>query len=88
MLPIYSSQGENLSSIEYQINRKDTQLTDQITHFRWTLSWTPAQILKEADITSKINSTSSPTLKKQTILNTVSSLGVYLGSILFITFFF
>ncbi|MBC5842539.1 AI-2E family transporter [Flavobacterium sp. F-380] len=87
-VPLILSQGENLSLLNTKSIEKDiTQLTDQITLFLDGHQLDSAQILKEADITSKINFNFIPNFLN-TILNTVSILGVALGSILFITFFF
>ena len=87
-VPLILSQGENLSLLNTKSIEKDiTQLTDQITLFLDGHQLDSAQILKEADITSKINFNFIPNFLN-TLLNTVSSLGVALGSILFITFFF
>ncbi|MBU0942448.1 MAG: AI-2E family transporter [Flavobacteriaceae bacterium] len=87
-IPLILSQGENLSLLNTKSIEKDiTQLADQITLFLDGHQLDSAQILKEADITSKINFNFIPNFLN-TLLNTVSSLGVALGSILFITFFF
>ena len=87
-VPLILSQGANLSllntnSIENNIN----QLTTQITSFLDVYNLDSAKILKEADIASTINFNFIPNFLN-TIVNTVSSLGVALGSIFFITFFF
>jgi len=87
-VPLILSQGANLSllninSIESNIN----QLTTQITSFLDAYNLDSAKILKEADIASIINFNFIPNFLN-TIVNTVSSLGVALGSIFFITFFF
>jgi predicted PurR-regulated permease PerM len=58
---------------------------NQITSFLDEHQLDSSQILNEADITSKINFI---LIFLNTIVNTVSSLGVAVGSILFITFFF
>lgn len=87
-VPLILSQGENLSLLNTNsIEKNITQLTDQIALFLDGHQLDSAQILKEADITTKINFNFIPNFLN-TILNTVSSLGVALGSILFITFFF
>jgi predicted PurR-regulated permease PerM len=87
-VPLVLSQGENLSLLNTNsIEKNITQLTNQITIFLDGHQLDSAQILKEADITSKINFNFIPDFLN-TILDTVSSLGVALGSILFITFFF
>jgi hypothetical protein len=59
---------------------------NQITSFLDEHQLDSSQILNEADITSKILILFLIFLN--TIVNTVSSLGVAVGSILFITFFF
>jgi predicted PurR-regulated permease PerM len=87
-VPLVLSQGENLSLLNTNsIEKNITQLTNQITLFLDEHQLDSAKILKEADITSKINFNFIPNFLN-TILSTVSSLGVALGSILFITFFF
>ena len=87
-VPLILSQGENLSLLNTNsIERNITQLTNQITVFLDGHHLNSASILKEADLTSKINFNFIPNFLN-TIVSVVSSLGVALGSILFITFFF
>ncbi|MFT5254064.1 MAG: putative PurR-regulated permease PerM [Flavobacteriales bacterium] len=87
-VPLILSQGQNLSLLSTTtIEKNIVQLINQITSFLDGHQLDSSQILKEADITSKINFNFIPNFLN-TIVNTISSLGVALGSILFITFFF
>ena len=87
-IPLILSQGQNLSLLNTaQIERNIAQLTSQITTFLESHQIDSAQILKESNLTSKINFNFIPNFLNST-LHTISSLGVGLGSVLFITFFF
>lgn len=87
-IPLILSQGQNLSLLNTaQIEKSIIQLLNQITIFLDNHQIDSAQVLKEANITSKINFNFIPNFLN-TILGTISSLGVALGSVLFITFFF
>jgi predicted PurR-regulated permease PerM len=87
-VPLILSQGQNLSLLNTtEIERNIVQLINQISMFLESHQIDSAQVLKEANITSKINFNFIPNLLN-TVLNTISSLGVGLGSVLFITFFF
>ena len=87
-IPLILSQGQNLSLLNTaQIERNILQLTSQITTFLESHQIDSAQILKESNLTSKINFNFIPNFLNST-LHTISSLGVGLGSVLFITFFF
>lgn len=87
-VPLILSQGQNLSLLNtVEIERNIVVLIDQISVFLDSHHIDSAQVLKEANITSKINFNFIPNFLN-TVLNTVSSLGVGLGSVLFITFFF
>ncbi|MFH6972747.1 AI-2E family transporter [Flavobacterium petrolei] len=87
-VPLILSQGQNLSLLNTTEIEKDIlQLINQITVFLDNHQIDSAQVLQEANITSKINFNFIPNFLN-TILGTLSSLGVGLGSVLFITFFF
>lgn len=87
-VPLVLSQGQNLSLLNTaEIEKNILQLINQITAFLDAHQIDSAQVLKEANITSKINFNFIPNFLN-TILGTLSSLGVGLGSVLFITFFF
>ena len=87
-VPLILSQGQNLSLLNTaEIEKNIVQLINQITVFLDNHQIDSAQVLKEANITSKINFNFIPNFLN-TILGTISSLGVGLGSVLFITFFF
>lgn len=87
-VPLVLSQGQNLSLLNTaEIEKNILQLINQITTFLDAHQIDSAQVLKEANITSKINFNFIPNFLN-TILGTLSSLGVGLGSVLFITFFF
>ncbi|QIH40060.1 AI-2E family transporter [Flavobacterium sp. Sr18] len=87
-VPLILSQGQNLSLLNTTEIEKDIlQLITQITVFLDNHQIDSAQVLQEANITSKINFNFIPNFLN-TILGTLSSLGVGLGSVLFITFFF
>ncbi|MFE3868274.1 AI-2E family transporter [Flavobacterium sp. LS2P90] len=87
-VPLILSQGQNLSLLNTgEIEKNIIQLINQITVFLDNHQIDSAQVLKEANITSKINFNFIPNFLN-TILGTISSLGVAVGSVLFITFFF
>ncbi|MEL1241044.1 AI-2E family transporter [Flavobacterium flavipallidum] len=87
-IPLITSQGQNLSLLNtVAIEKNIVQLVDQITVFLESHHIDSSKVLKEANITSKINFTFIPDFLNS-ILGTISSLGVGLGSVLFITFFF
>ncbi|MBG6187576.1 AI-2E family transporter [Flavobacterium sp. CAN_S2] len=87
-VPLVLSQGQNLSLLNTaEIEKNILELISQITVFLDAHQIDSAQVLKEANITSKINFNFIPNFLN-TILGTLSSLGVGLGSVLFITFFF
>ncbi|WP_426092008.1 AI-2E family transporter [Flavobacterium sp. DSR3-2] len=87
-VPLILSQGQNLSLLNTaEIEKNIIRLINQITVFLDNHQIDSAQVLKEANITSKINFNFIPNFLN-TILGTISSLGIGLGSVLFITFFF
>jgi predicted PurR-regulated permease PerM len=88
IIPLVSSQGQNLSLLNTASIEKDiTALINQIKAFLESHNIDSAKALKEANITSKINFSFIPDFLNS-ILGTISSFGVGLGSVLFITFFF
>ena len=87
-IPLISSQGENLSLLKTaEIEKNITQLVNQVSVFLESHHIDSEQMLKEADLTSKINFNFIPNFLN-TILGTISSFGIGLASVLFITFFF
>jgi len=87
-IPLISSQGQNLSLLKTaEIEKNITQLTNQVSAFLESHNIDSEQMLKEANITSKINFNFIPNFLN-TILGTISSFGIGLASVLFITFFF
>ena len=87
-VPLILSQGQNLSLLKTAEIEKDlVLLINQITVFLDSHSIDSAQVLKEANITSKINFNFIPDFLNS-LLGTISSFGMGLASVLFITFFF
>ncbi|OUD36612.1 AI-2E family transporter [Flavobacterium sp. FPG59] len=87
-IPLIVSQGANLSLLNTaQIEKDIILLIDQISVFLNDHNIDSAKLLKESNITSKLNFNFIPNFLNS-ILNTISSFGVGLGSVLFITFFF
>lgn len=87
-VPLVSSQGQNLSLLNTaEIEKNITELVNQIKVFLDSHNIDSSKVLKEANISSKINFTFIPDFLNS-ILGTISSFGVGLGSVLFITFFF
>jgi predicted PurR-regulated permease PerM len=87
-IPLISSQGQNLSLLKTAEIEKDiTQLLNQVSVFLESHHIDSEQMLNEAKLTSKINFNFIPNFLN-TILGTISSFGIGLASVLFITFFF
>lgn len=87
-IPLISSQGQNLSLLNTaEIEKNINELVNQIKAFLDSHNIDSSKVLKEANISSKINFTFIPDFLNS-ILGTISSFGVGLGSVLFITFFF
>jgi len=87
-VPLIINQGENLSLLNTaEIESSILRLTDKITVFLDSHNIDSAQMLKEANITSKINFNFIPNFLNM-LLGTISSFGMGLASVLFITFFF
>jgi predicted PurR-regulated permease PerM len=87
-VPLVLSQGQNLSLLNtVEIERNIIQLIDKVSAFLESHQIDTSKMLKEANITSKINFNIIPNFLNL-ILTTVSSFGMGLASVLFITFFF
>ena len=87
-IPLILSQGQNLSLLNTAaIEKSILQLINQISIFLENHQIDSAKMLKEANITSKINFNLIPNFLNA-ILGTISSFGIGLASVLFITFFF
>jgi predicted PurR-regulated permease PerM len=87
-IPLISSQGENLSLLKTaEIEKNVNQLINQSSAFLENYHIDSAQMLNEAKLTSKINFNFIPNFLNL-ILGTISSFGIGLASVLFITFFF
>ncbi|MFV5685989.1 AI-2E family transporter [Flavobacterium sp. GB2R13] len=87
-IPLISSQGQNLSLLNTAEIEKDTlQLINQISSFLESHNIDSTKMLKESNITSKINFNFIPNFLNA-VLGTISSFGMGLASVLFITFFF
>lgn len=87
-IPLILSQGKNLSLLNtVEIEKNILQLINQIIVFLESHHIDSSKILKETNYTSKINFNFIPNFLNA-ILNTISSFGMGLASVLFITFFF
>ncbi|RZK06996.1 MAG: AI-2E family transporter, partial [Flavobacterium sp.] len=87
-VPLISAQSQSLSLLNTsEIEKNITQLIHQITVFLDSHNIDSAQMLKEANISSKVNFNFIPNFLNS-ILGTISSFGMGLASVLFITFFF
>ena len=87
-IPLILSQGQNLSLLNTgAIEQQTLQLVNQISVFLENHHIDSAKILKASDISSKINFNIIPNFLNA-ILGTISSFGMGLASVLFITFFF
>jgi predicted PurR-regulated permease PerM len=87
-IPLVLDQGQNLSILNIKsIENTLINLTNQVAAFLESHNIDSAKVLKTSDITSRLNLNFIPNFLNS-ILATVSSFGVGLGSVLFITFFF
>ncbi|MFY0483541.1 AI-2E family transporter [Flavobacterium sp. PLA-1-15] len=87
-VPLISAQSQSLSLLNTsEIEQNITQLIHQITVFLDSHNIDSAKMLKEANISSKVNFNFIPNFLNS-ILGTISSFGMGLASVLFITFFF
>lgn len=87
-IPLVLNQGQNLSILNIQsIENTITNLTDQVAVFLDGHGMDSSKILKPSNLTSQLNLNFIPNFLNS-ILATVSSFGMGLASVLFITFFF
>lgn len=88
IVPLIISQGQNLSLLNTAaIEQSAIQLTDQIGSFLEGHNIDSGKLLKESNLATKINFNFIPNFLN-VVLGTISSFGVGLASVLFITFFF
>ena len=87
-IPLLLDQGQNLSILNIQsIESTIVSLTDQVALFLDGHGIDSSNVLKTSNLTSKLNLNFIPDFLNS-ILSTVSSFGMGLASVLFITFFF
>lgn len=87
-VPLIISQIESLSLLNTQsIEKNITDLTSQFEAYLTNHNIDSAQLLKDSKLTSKLNFNFIPNFLNS-VLGTLSSFGMGLGSTLFITFFF
>ncbi|OCB74894.1 AI-2E family transporter [Flavobacterium crassostreae] len=86
-IPLILDQGENLSLLNTnEIEQNTLELINQISAFLESYHIDASKMFQEADLSSKINFNILPDFLN-TILATLSSIGMGLASVLFITFF-
>lgn len=87
-IPLVTSQSQSLSLLNTATIEKNTfQLINQISVFLENHNINPTLLMKEANLASKINFKFIPNFLNL-LLATISSIGIGLASVLFITFFF
>jgi predicted PurR-regulated permease PerM len=87
-VPLISSQSKNLSLLDTKsIEKNVLDIINNLKLFLLNHNIDAANMLQEANITSKLNFNIIPTFLNS-ILGTLSSFGMGLASVLFITFFF
>ena len=87
-IPLISSQGQNLSLLQTsKIEDNITQLVSKIGIFLESHNIDSKNLMKEANIGSKLNLSFIPNFLNS-VIATIGSFGVGLASVLFITFFF
>lgn len=87
-IPLILSQGQNLSLLNTaEIEKNIVQLMNQFALFLESYHIDSSKMLNETNLTSKINFKLIPNFLNA-IVGTISSFGVGLGAVLFITFFF
>ncbi|NNT72309.1 AI-2E family transporter [Flavobacterium sp. IMCC34852] len=87
-IPLITAQGENLSLLNTtEIEKSTLELINKIAAYLDSHGIDSSRLFKEANISSKINFSFIPELFNSIIL-TISSFGIGLASVLFITFFF
>ncbi|NMH29048.1 AI-2E family transporter [Flavobacterium silvaticum] len=88
LVPLILAQGENLSLLNTNaIEQSIVQLVDEATAFLESFGMDSAKVLKEANLTSQLNFNFIPNFLNY-ILGFLSSFGLGLASVLFISFFF
>jgi len=87
-IPLISDQGQHLSLLKTsEIEKNIIQLTNQISVFLESHHIDASRMLKEANITSKLNFYFIPNILNA-VIGTIGDFGIGLASVLFITFFF
>lgn len=87
-IPLLIAQGQNLSLLNTsEIELRAQELIDQISVFLQGYQIDGMQLLKESNLTSKLNFSFIPNFLN-VVLGMISSFGMGLASVLFITFFF
>ncbi|WP_396193707.1 AI-2E family transporter [Flavobacterium sp.] len=87
-IPLIADQGNNLSLLNSpEIEKNTLELFDKIALYLENHNIDSVKIFKEANLSSKLNFSFIPNLFNA-IIGTVSSLGIGVVSVLFITFFF
>lgn len=87
-IPLIIAQGQNLTLLNTaEVEKSILQLIHKISAFLESHQIDSAKMLKEANLTSKINFKLIPNFLNA-LLGTISSFGMGLASVLFITFFF
>lgn len=88
IIPLIANQGQNLSLLNTaEIEKNINQLINQSSGFLENHNIDAAKLIQESNISSKINLNFIPNFLNS-ILATISSLGIGFASVLFITFFF
>jgi predicted PurR-regulated permease PerM len=87
-VPLIASQGHNLSLLNTAaVEQNVIQLVNQTSNWLESHNIDSAKLLKDSNLTSKVNFNFIPNFLN-ILLGTISSFGVGLASVLFITFFF
>lgn len=87
-VPLIISQSENLSLLDTNKLQNDlTQLAERLNHYFSDRNIDTENLLKESNIASKINLNFIPNFLNS-FLGTLGNIGMAIGSIIFITFFF
>ena len=87
-VPLIISQSENLSLLDTAKLQNDlTQLAERLNHYFSDRNIDTENLLKESNIASKINLNFIPNFLNS-FLGTLGNIGMAIGSIIFITFFF
>lgn len=88
IVPLVASQSQSLSLLNTnEIEKNSIELINKIAVFLESHNINSANLLKEIDLTSKIDFAFIPDFFN-IVLNAISSFGIGLASVLFITFFF